>query len=93
MTTFKILLTAGAALVLAGCGDTWFGGGEDAPPLPGERISVLLLERTLEPDPELASEPVVLPQPLINADWPVAGGTPSRAIHHLAVGDPLDRRG
>jgi len=90
MTTIKILLTAGAALVLAGCGDTWFGGGEEGVPLPGERISVLLLERALEPDPALATEPVVLPQPLINVDWPVAGGTPDRAIHHLAIGDPLE---
>ena len=96
MTKTKILGAVGAVVLLAGCTDTWFGGGEDAPPLPGERISVLLLERTLEPDPELAAEPVVLPQPSINADWPVAGGAPNQAVHHLAVGDVLEiawRRG
>ena len=75
---------------LGGCADTWFGGGEDEAPLPGQRLSVLLLERSLEPDPLLASEPVVLPRPLANEDWPVAGGNPGHALHHLAVGDLLD---
>lgn len=75
---------------LGGCTDTWFGGGEDAAPLPGKRISVLLLERTLEPDPLLANEPVVLPRPLANEDWPVTGGNPNHAPHHLAVGDLLE---
>ena len=94
MNNIKMLsvfgMVAGAALLLAGCGDTWLGGGEEDAPLPGERISVLLHERTLEPDPEIAAEPVVLPQAQVNADWPVAGGTPSHALHHLAVGDPLE---
>jgi len=78
------------AAALAGCGaDTWLGGGETDPPLPGERISVLLLERTLEPDPELLSEPVTLPRPMVNPAWPVPGGTPEHALHHLAVADRL----
>lgn len=87
-TTLFVLALAGVAL--AGCTDTWFGGGEEDAPLPGERISVLLLERSLEPDPALATEPVILPQALLNAEWPVAGGTPNHALHHLAVGDALE---
>ena len=49
------LLTAGLlTMTLAGCGGGgWFGDSEP-PPLPGERISVLRLERQLEPDPRLA---------------------------------------
>lgn len=90
MNTVRLMAVTGVAAMLAGCGDTWLGGGEDEPPLPGERISVLLLERTLEPDPELAAEPVILPEPQTNADWPVPGGNPSHALHHLAVGDPLE---
>jgi outer membrane protein assembly factor BamB len=82
------LFAACAAVALSGCGDTWLGGSDETP-LPGERISVLLLERALEPDPELASEPVVLPQPIVNLEWPVPGGNPAHAMHHLAVGDQL----
>jgi outer membrane protein assembly factor BamB len=80
---------AAAALALSGCSDTWLGGREGEPPLPGERISVLLLERALEPDPELASEPVVLPRPIVNPNWPLPGGTPTHAMHHLEVGERL----
>lgn len=83
-------MAIGVVFGLGGCEDTWFGGGEDAPPLPGERISVLLLERTLEPDPLLVSEPVVLPRPLVNDAWPVTGGIASHAAHHLAVGNLLE---
>lgn len=77
------------AAALAGCSDTWLGGNEEDPPLPGERISVLLLQHTLEPDPELLSEPVILPRPMVNPAWPVPGGTPEHALHHLAVADQL----
>ena len=39
-----------ALLVLGGC--SWFDDKKQ--PLPGERISVLSLDRQLEPDPDLA---------------------------------------
>ncbi len=90
MRRTNVFFLALAGMVLAGCTDTWFGGGEEDAPLPGERISVLLLERTLEPDPALAAEPVILPQAVTNAEWPVTGGAPNHALHHLAVGDALD---
>jgi outer membrane protein assembly factor BamB len=77
----------GAALPLAGC-DTFFGAPE-APPLPGERISVLKLNSALLVDPEAAQQEVALPQPYRNADWSQAGGNSSHAMHHLALGDPL----
>jgi outer membrane protein assembly factor BamB len=76
-------------LGLAGCsGDTWFGGAED-PPLPGERISVMLLERELTADPNLADLPIELPPPLRNDSWPQNGGVPTHAMHHLAAADQL----
>ena len=45
-------------VLLSGCGLTdyfgdWFGASPP-PPLPGERIPVLLLRQDLEPDPRLA---------------------------------------
>jgi outer membrane protein assembly factor BamB len=78
-----------ALFALAGCGETWLGGDEEGKPLPGERISVLVLERALEPDPALATETVRLPRPFVNPAWPVPGGTPAHALHHLDVGDSL----
>jgi len=78
-----------ALLALAACGDTWLGGDEEGRPLPGQRVSVLVLERALEPDAALASEAVHLPRPFVNPAWPVPGGTPAHALHHLDVGEHL----
>jgi outer membrane protein assembly factor BamB len=66
----------------------WFGGNE-ASPLPGERLSVLALEGTIEPDPRIADLDVRLPRPYINETWPQSGGYPDHAMHHLAGGDRL----
>ena len=57
--------------------------------MPGERISVLSLDRQLEPDPELAKIPITLPPPVVNPDWPEAGGYPNHAMQHLALPDRL----
>jgi outer membrane protein assembly factor BamB len=70
---------------LAGC--DWFG--EKKQPLPGERISVLSLDRQLEPDPELAKLPITLPPPVVNPDWPQAGGYPNHAMQHLSLPDRI----
>lgn len=80
----RIAAVLTAAGLLAGCG--WWGE-EEAPPLPGERISVMLLDRDLEPDPRLADLEVRLPPPYVNADWPQAGGGTTHALHHLMVPD------
>jgi outer membrane protein assembly factor BamB len=77
-------------VLLAACsGDGWFGGDEE-PPLPGERIPVMLLERQLEADPRLADVPVRLPPPQRNQEWPQNGGVPTHAMHHLAAGDHIN---
>ncbi|MPY72215.1 MAG: PQQ-binding-like beta-propeller repeat protein [Alphaproteobacteria bacterium] len=74
-------------LALAACSG-WFGGDSEKP-LPGERISVMTFERALEPDPGLSDLAVRLPKPLVNADWPQAGGMPNHAMHHLSAKGPL----
>lgn len=66
---------------LAGC--SWFSSKKQ--PLPGERISVLSLERRLKPDPALAKVPITLPKPVINPNWPQPGGYPNHAMQHLAL--------
>ncbi|HUC09620.1 MAG TPA: PQQ-binding-like beta-propeller repeat protein [Stellaceae bacterium] len=58
-------------------------------PLPGERISVLSLDRQLKPDPALASTPISLPRPVVNRDWPQPGGFPNHAMQHLALPSTL----
>ena len=92
MTRFRALLrwTLAASVsfaftgALAGCG--WFGAKE-APPLPGERVAVLLFDSELKADSQVAELAVRLPRPVVNADWAMAGGRPSHAMHHLALGD------
>ena len=78
------------ALGLAGC-DTVSDLFEDSDevPLEGERLSVISLERQLEPDPGAALLTVRLPPPYVNEDWPQAGGYPHHAMHHLAAADVL----
>lgn len=77
-----------AALAVAGCSD-WLGEGE-APPLPGERIPVLMLESGVQADPGVADVEVLLPAPAVNAAWPQAGGYSNHAMYHLELApDPV----
>ena len=77
-----------AAFALTTACDTWLGENE-APPLPGERISVLAHERQLAPEIDPASDRILLPPPSVNSDWPQPGGYANHAMHHIAVGDVL----
>ena len=84
-----------AVLVLAGlgaCGDTMrsiLGTDVEEVVLTGERISVLTLQKTLQPDPRIADLAVQLPPPRANGEWPQAGGNANHAMHHLVVGEEL----
>ena len=78
-----------ATLGLSGC-DTFFGESE-GPPLPGERISVLRLNRSLIADPAISDLRVRLPEPYVNAEWPQPGGYATHAMHHLAGPESLSR--
>ena len=68
----------------------WLGENEK-PPLPGERISILQLDKALEPDAAIADLDVRLPRPWRNPDWPHAAGFANHAMHHLEVGEDLRR--
>lgn len=78
-----------AVLALGGC-DSWLGDNK-APPLPGKRISILSREKMVEPDMGGAAAKIVLPPPEENDDWPQAGGYSNHAMHHMQVGDSLER--
>src|SRR6202050_5625783 len=53
--------------------------------LPGDRISVLGLDRTVAADPGLANLPITLPPSAVNADWPEPGGNPAHAMGNPAL--------
>jgi outer membrane protein assembly factor BamB len=85
-TRWQQVRGAGAALAaallvigLAGCSPTKI-------PLPGERVSVLQLNKELTVDPTLSETPVRLPKPYVDADWPQAGGNQAHAMYHLEAG-------
>ena len=77
-----------AALALSGCSH----GGRKAPgpkaktPVFGERTSILGQADIVKADDTLASTPVLLPDPVPNADWPQSGGNASKNIGNVALG-------
>ncbi len=86
----RFLMAGLCTITLSGCSDMWFGENE-APPLPGERISVLLHERAVKPDPNLDGREVLLPPPAPNLNWPQAGGFANHAMHHIEVAQNLSK--
>lgn len=85
-----LALLAGA-VTLSGCELPEWLDVSQAPPLPGERISILQLDKALEPDAAIADLDVRLPRPWRNPDWPQAAGFANHAMHHLEVGEELAR--
>jgi outer membrane protein assembly factor BamB len=83
---FAVLLLA--SLAPAGCG---LFSGDKKDRLPGERISVLGLDRRYEPDPALANTGVTLPPPVLNPDWAEPGGNTSHSMQHLALPQSTSR--
>ena len=76
-----------SAAVLSGC-ETFediFGSAAEER-LPGERVSVLSIERGVRADTSAAEVPVRLSEPYVNRQWTQAGGSPAHAMYHLALG-------
>jgi len=87
MRLSRLLPALAAGMLLVGC-EGWFGGGEEVP-LPGDRISIMLLNDGIAADPRVANLTVVLPPPVDNADWPTSGGNAMHAMQHLFLGDDV----
>ena len=86
-----ILAVGLVSILISGC-DTMkdiIGKAPEQERLPGERISVLALEHKLEPDLEIMGQPVRLPRPRINDDWPQTGGGATHVMQHPAGSDEL----
>lgn len=77
----KVAIVA-MTLFIGGCG--YFFSEEEAR-IPGERIAVLRLERSLEPDRRVADLQVRLPRPTAKPSWPQAGGSSAHVQHHIAL--------
>lgn len=88
--TYRLSRRAALLLPLAATGcslfDGWFGDKKN--PLPGKRVDILAATRGAVVD-NPPGRPVTLPAPVVNADWPQAGGVPSHVMGHLKVRDTL----
>ena len=74
-----------ASLVLATSLTACSSDDKDAP-LPGERLSILELQRHLEPDDAaLSAQGYVAPTAWKNEFWPQACGYPNHAMQHLSL--------
>ncbi|WP_114228462.1 MULTISPECIES: PQQ-binding-like beta-propeller repeat protein [Sphingomonas] len=72
-----------AAALLSGCNT--FKGHPKKTPVVGNRTSVLTRDADIAVDPATAAEAFSLPDATVNTDWPQPGGTPSKAIGHVAL--------
>lgn len=81
----RIALLLPVLLALTACGI----GDHDRAPLKGERISVMDLQQSLEPDDaQTAPEDAFNnPQAWHNEFWPQAGGYPNHSMQHLALNE------
>ena len=80
------LLCLSAAIVLCSCSKVSgvFEKKEDAP-LPGERLSVLELQKSYTPDAAAQKQGVLLPATWKNDLWPQAAGFPNHSMQNLAL--------
>ncbi|HEY8191412.1 MAG TPA: PQQ-binding-like beta-propeller repeat protein [Alphaproteobacteria bacterium] len=85
----RFLCAAACAALLTGCStvkDVFTS--EDDRPLPGTRVSVLEMQRQIEPDDAtLEAQGFIAPAPWHNEFWPQAGGYPNHAMQNLALNE------
>jgi outer membrane protein assembly factor BamB len=61
---------------------------DDDKPLEGERLSVLELQKDLEPENlSLTAQGFIAPNPWKNEFWPQAGGYPNHSMQHLSLNE------
>lgn len=78
-----LLVIGVTAFLLTGCG---VFDDDEPPPLKGERISVMELQKSLEPDdPVLEAQGLIAPQAWVNEFWPQVGGYPNHSMQNLAL--------
>lgn len=86
------LLALALTVSLSGCETTEkIFGTDKEPPLPGERLSILQLQKDLVPNPSLEAEDIALPEIWQNKFWPQAGGYPNHAMTHVALAPQIKK--
>lgn len=84
MKPMKYIILPVVLLGLSAC--SFFGGEDDKPRLEGTRISVVELQKGLEPDDAVLSTlGFVPPNAWRNEYWPQAGGYPNHAMQNLEL--------
>ena len=80
------LIPLSVVLLASGCSSVSDMFTDEDPPLQGERISVLELQQSLEPDDvTLETQGLIAPQEWQNEFWPQAGGYPNHSMQNLAL--------
>ncbi len=83
--TRRAVTAAAMVALLAGCGIVGGKKGGPKTPVVGNRVSILTNELGVEVDPTLADVLVTLPEAYANDQWSQPGGSPSKAMGHLAL--------
>ncbi len=84
----RVILAGALAATLGGCGIFGKGATKTTPTI-GERRPVLGFEPVVEADATLAGVAVTLPEPVANPDWTQPGGSASKSLGQLALGNAL----
>lgn len=87
----RTFFAAGLVWTLGACSAGDYFGTVSDPRLPGERISVLVHQGSLESDPQAEGVKILLPAPTLNLEWPQTGGYANHAMHHIKVPTTLSR--
>jgi len=89
MRTYGALLACLISLTLTACGSD----KDQKAPLEGNRLSIIELQKTLEPDAQnLQTAELVIPNAWANAFWPQAGGYPNHAMQNPALAGTIKRQ-
>lgn len=89
-TAIRAAVLTAALAALAGCSSlSGMFSSNDETILPGKRESVMPDSGGLDVDPSQGSSPVVVPAAQTNRDWSQPGGTPTNALHNLALSGSL----
>lgn len=84
MKPIPLFLAVFLSLILTACGSD----KDEKAPLAGDRLSIMELQKTLEPDvPSLQTTSFVTPKAWANAFWPQAGGYPNHAMQNPALSE------
>lgn len=89
----SIVTSLALILLLTGCSTGFFKEKEAPKTLQGERISVLDLQRDLEPgDIAMDAQGFIAPPAWQNEFWPQSGGYPNHSMQHVSLSlEPLEK--